>query len=57
MKFVVEGTMQLGEDERKFTKEVEAINENVARERIYNLLGATTGVKRQHLTIDKIEKI
>jgi len=56
MKFYVEGTMNLGSETRKFSKEIDAVNENVARERVYTLLGATCGVKRPKIAIEKIEK-
>ena len=57
MKFEVQGTTKLGSETRKFTKEVEALNENLAKERAYNLLGSSSKVKRANIKIEKVEKI
>ena len=57
MKFAVEGTMALGNETRKFAIEVEALNENMAKERAYNLLGSSSKIKRANMKIEKVEKI
>ena len=57
MKFYIEGTMNLGNSERKFSKEIEELNENLARERVFTQLGSSNGVKRGNIKIEKVEKV
>ncbi len=55
MKYLVEGNMILKKNEtRKFTKEVEAPTENVARERIYADLGSKHGLNRREVKITSV---
>lgn len=56
MEFKVSGKIKLGNEERTFTKVVEAESENAAKHRAYALFGSTNGVKRNKITIEKVEK-
>ena len=56
MEFKVSGKIILGSEERAFTKVVEAESENDAKHKAYALLGSTNGVKRNKITIEKVEK-
>ncbi len=53
-KFTISGTINIGE-KRKFVKEIQAPTENAAKEKIYALFGSQNGLRRSHVTIDKIE--
>ncbi|MEW6329814.1 MAG: 50S ribosomal protein L18Ae [Candidatus Micrarchaeota archaeon] len=54
MKFLVEGEMSLGRERRKFTKEVEAPSEGVARERVYAEMGSRHGLNRRRVKITSV---
>lgn len=55
-KFTISGKIRLGE-ERKFTKELEAINENDAREKVYALFGSNNRLKRTNIIIENVTKV
>ena len=55
-KFQVEGTMQLGKVQRKFSKTVEAASENAAREKTLSLLGSNHGISRAKVKIASVKK-
>ncbi len=57
MKFRISGTVRLGSETRKFTKEVEAETENSALEKAYSLLGSNNGVQRSKVKVDSVEKV
>lgn len=52
--YSVSGTFQGREDDRTFSRVVEAPNESVAREHTYALFGAEHNLKRPQVTIDEI---
>lgn len=52
----VSGKINLGSEERPFTKKVEAESENMARHKTYALFGSHSGLKRNMVKIDKVEK-
>jgi len=57
----VEGKMLISHDKyptwQKFVKEVRALNERQAIEKIYSLLGSIHKLKRYHIKIEKIYEI
>ena len=57
MKFKMSGEIKLGEQTRKFEKEVEAETEGHAVEMLYKLLGAQNGTKRRNVKVAKIAKV
>lgn len=42
---------------QSFTKTIEAQNENVARERIYSLVGSQHAVKRTGVELETVEEV
>jgi ribosomal protein L20A (L18A) len=54
--FNVVGKIMLGNEERKFSKQVEAQSEDDAKHKTYALFGSLNGVKRNKIKIDKVEK-
>ncbi len=56
-KFRITGEMKIGEEYRKFTKEVEANTENHARETVFALIGAQNGAKRSNVKIYEVSKV
>jgi large subunit ribosomal protein LX len=54
-KFTVSGTFMMGDTLQKFEKEVEALGENRARERILQDLGSKHRVKRSRVLITAVE--
>jgi len=57
MKFKISGTMRLGRETRKFSKEIDAGTENYAVEMAYMTLGAANGIPRSKIKIENIEKV
>ena len=57
MKFLVSGIMDLGDEKRKFTKEVEAGNEAAAKDSAYKVLGSCHGKKRSLIQITGVKKV
>ena len=55
MKYRISGKLDLKE-ERSFSKQLEAENEVLAREKIYIFFGNVYRLKRSKITIDKIVK-
>jgi len=57
----VEGKMLISHDKypawQKFVKEVRALNERHAVEKVYSLLGSVHKLKRYHVKIEKISEI
>ena len=56
MEFKVSGKIVLGNEERTFTKVVDAESESDAKHKAFALFGSTNGVKRNKIKIDKVEK-
>lgn len=54
--FNVSGKINLGGEERPFSKKVEAASENMARHKTYALFGSNSGLKRNMVRIEKVEK-
>ncbi|WP_096390722.1 50S ribosomal protein L18Ae [Halopenitus persicus] len=53
--FTVSGRFRTRHGHQEFTKTVEAPNEDVARDRLYTLIGSQHGVKRTKIQLDGIE--
>ncbi|MEZ0394274.1 MAG: 50S ribosomal protein L18Ae [Desulfurococcaceae archaeon] len=57
----VKGVMLIGHDRnpswQKFVKEVRALNEREALEKVYSILGSNHKVKRRHVKIESVEEI
>lgn len=56
MKFVVEGSLRMGRESAKFSREVEAETEAMARERIYSLLGSEHRAGRSDIDIEDVKR-
>lgn len=56
MEFSISGKILLGKEERTFTKNVEAVSENAAKNKVYALFGSANGVKRSRIKIEKVTK-
>ncbi|MBN2518458.1 MAG: 50S ribosomal protein L18a [Candidatus Altiarchaeota archaeon] len=56
MKFEITGNFRIGEEYRKFKKEVSAKDEAGAKERTYTLLGSEHGCKRRWIDILEVKK-
>lgn len=54
--FNVSGKITLGKVERVFSKQVEAESESMAKHKTYALFGSVSGLKRNMVKIDKVEK-
>lgn len=57
MKFKISGTMRLGRETRKFSKELEAETERYAVEKTYMMLGAANGIPRSKIKVENVEKV
>lgn len=57
MKFKISGTMRMGRETRKFSKEIEAGTEKFAVEKAYMLLGAANGIPRGKIKVEDVEKV
>ncbi len=56
--YEVKGTFKVGEDEwRPYTKQIDAPNENQARERTLAVIGSKHRLKRRYITIDTITEV
>lgn len=54
MKYTVTGRWKARDGWQPFEKELEAENENVARERVYAEFGSKHGLKRPQVAIDEV---
>jgi len=52
--FTIRGEFAGRDGPRSFTKEIEAVNEQVAREHILSQFGSEHGLKRTQITIDEV---
>ena len=52
--FTVRGEFDGREGPRSFTKEIEAVNESVAREHILSQFGSEHGLKRTQVSINEV---
>jgi len=55
--FLIEGRFKSGRRLQVFTKEVRALSEKQALERLYSDIGSKHGVKRNLIHVDKITEI
>jgi large subunit ribosomal protein LX len=55
-KFIIEGKFRAGVQWEHFSKEVESINENTAREKILSTFGSKHGVNRNLIHIDSVKE-
>jgi ribosomal protein L20A (L18A) len=55
MKFEAKGTFTINGETHKFTKEIEAANEKMAKEKIYAEFGGKNGVARHYIEITEIK--
>jgi large subunit ribosomal protein LX len=56
MEFVLSGSFRIGEKNQKFSKTVEAGDEEGAKEKVYSLFGSEHGTKRRWIKIDSVKK-
>ncbi|SNR24177.1 50S ribosomal protein L18Ae [Halorubrum vacuolatum] len=52
--YTVSGRFQSRDGDQVFTKEIEAENESLARERLYTLIGSQHNRKRTQIEIDEV---
>ena len=57
MKFKISGTMRMGRETRKFSKELDAETERYAVEKMYMVLGAANGIPRSKIKVENVEKV
>jgi large subunit ribosomal protein LX len=55
--FLIEGQFKSGRRRQVFTKEMRALSEKQALERLYSDIGSKHGVKRNLIHVDKIAEI
>jgi len=55
VKFETKGTYVSRGETEKFEKTVEAINEKLAREKVYAEMGSKQGIKRMYILIKEIK--
>jgi len=56
MKFVVKGAVPIGGVKKGFEREVEADNEEAARDKVLALFGSEHGAKRRQIDIESVSK-
>lgn len=49
------GEYKINKQNKKYTKNIKAINENMAKEKIYTEIGAKQKIKRRDITIKEIK--
>ena len=49
--FTVSGTFKEKNEQKKFTKEMHAVNENFAREKVFSQIGSKHGIARNGIKI------
>jgi len=52
--FTIRGQFDGRDGPRSFSKDIEAVNENVAREHILSQFGSEHGLKRTQVTIEEV---
>jgi ribosomal protein L20A (L18A) len=57
MKFIVEGKFKNGRTDRNFTKEIEAENENRARELAFQAIGSDHHISRSRIQIKSVGRL
>ena len=55
--FEIFGKFKAKGEEKKFTKQLTALNENRAAEKVMNLMGSKHGLKRRHIIINEIKEV
>jgi len=53
----VKGTFKMGDFKAPFNREIEAMDQKDAREKIYSLLGSEHRCKRQYIKVDAIVEL
>lgn len=53
----VSGRFRMGRDWQPYSKELAAVDEAAAREKLVSLLGSQHGVGRKYVTIAKVEEV
>ncbi len=53
----VKGTFKMGEFKAPFNREIEAMDQKDAREKVYSLLGSEHRCKRQYIKVDAIVEL
>ena len=54
--FEIKGTFRENKAVKKFSKTINALNENTAREKTLSIMGAKHNVKRIHIKIESIKE-
>ena len=54
--FEIKGTFRENKAEKKFSKTINALNENTAREKTLSIMGSKHKVKRIHIKIESIKE-
>ncbi|MFH1391288.1 MAG: 50S ribosomal protein L18Ae [Candidatus Diapherotrites archaeon] len=54
--FVVNGIFKEKQEEKKFSKEINAVNESFAKEKAFSLIGSKHKLNRHHITINEISE-
>jgi len=57
MRFRIIGSFKIKNKQQKFSKNIEAENENTAMRMFYSLMGNSHGLKRKNIVVEKIEKM
>jgi len=53
--YEIVGEYKINKQNKKYTKSIKAINENMAKEKIYTEIGAKQKIKRRDITIKEIK--
>lgn len=56
LNYVVEGKVKMGREVHDFKKDIDADSEDMAKEKLYSLLGGDHGVSRNKIQISNIRK-
>ncbi|MAG18317.1 MAG: 50S ribosomal protein L18a [Candidatus Diapherotrites archaeon] len=54
--FVVNGIFKEKQEEKKFSKEITAINESFAKEKAFSMIGSKHKLNRHRITINEISE-
>jgi large subunit ribosomal protein LX len=54
--FEIKGTFRENKEGKKFSKTINALNENTAREKTLSIMGSKHKVKRIHIKIESIKE-
>ncbi len=56
-KYELKGTYKKSGETQKYTKEVIAASEKLAKEKTYSLIGGKQRILRNHITIDEVKVV